>query len=185
MVKTCPICGKEIKKQRARHAKTFCSTKCRGRWWSTQHPIKYVERECPNCHKKFKADNSQVKAGNYKFCSNQCRYDYNRGANAYNYKGGWIRPDGYRQISVDGKQYLEHRCVMEKQIGRKLKSNEHVHHKNGNKLDNDPSNLEIKVDKIHASEHAKGRKHKPIAINRMKLIASKRKRNARGLFITG
>ena len=38
---------------------------------------------------------------------------------------------------------LVHRWVVEKNIGRKLKSNEVIHHIDGNKLNNNFSNLEI------------------------------------------
>lgn len=45
----------------------------------------------------------------------------------------------------------EHRYVMEKHIGRCLKSTEHIHHKDGNKKNNSIDNLEI----LGASEHMK------------------------------
>src|SRR3990167_3790350 len=60
---------------------------------------------------------------------------------------------GYRMIYVDGIRMYEHRHVMEVSLGRRLRRNEHVHHLDGNKINNHISNLEL----ISPSEHA--RKH--------------------------
>lgn len=56
---------------------------------------------------------------------------------------------------VDGKKVRIRRCrlVMERIIGRALLPNETVHHKNGNKVDDRPSNLEL-----WATPHGKGQR---------------------------
>jgi hypothetical protein len=51
----------------------------------------------------------------------------------------------------------EHRYVMAHLLGRPLTSKEIVHHKDENKRNNEPSNLEIVLKKDHAKLHAKGR----------------------------
>lgn len=56
---------------------------------------------------------------------------------------GSVRPDGYRVITVGGRSVLEHREVMSKKIGRPLKRSDHVHHLDGDRLNNSPDNLEL------------------------------------------
>lgn len=63
----------------------------------------------------------------------------------------WITTD-------DGRHLLEHRYIMEQQLGRKLTTNEIVHHKNSNGKDNRPENLELTTKEIHSKNHKIGPK---------------------------
>ncbi len=51
---------------------------------------------------------------------------------------------------------LEHRIVVENNLGRILEKSEVVHHKNGNKKDNRISNLEVMTKEAHARLHQLG-----------------------------
>lgn len=73
------------------------------------------------------------------------------GARNGSWKGGrQIDSDGYILIhspdhpNANAAGYVrEHRLVMEKMIGRHLLPSEVVHHRDGNKQNNEPSNLEL------------------------------------------
>ena len=61
----------------------------------------------------------------------------------------------YVQSYANGKTRRKHRIVMEEYIGRQLKSNEIVHHIDGNKRNNDISNLLLTTRSEHAIIHSK------------------------------
>lgn len=54
-----------------------------------------------------------------------------------------VNSDGYVVRSTNRGKQLQHRVVMEGILGRALLPLETVHHKNGVRSDNDPSNLEL------------------------------------------
>lgn len=68
---------------------------------------------------------------------------------------GRYNHDGYIMLLLtDGTRTLEHRYVMEGILGRALSQDEVVHHLDGNKSHNDPSNLELQTNEEHARHHA-------------------------------
>ncbi len=60
---------------------------------------------------------------------------------------------GYRETYRDGEKMLEHRRVMEDILGRSLEPWEVVHHKDHDKSNNDPSNLEVMTLSTHSILH--------------------------------
>ena len=70
------------------------------------------------------------------------------------------RPDryvdntGYTVVRVDGRIRPEHRVVMAEILGRPLVKGESVHHKNGQRSDNRPENLELWVGPIRHGARA-------------------------------
>lgn len=91
-----------------------------------------------------------------------------RKTGALRYLERFITGEGYARVIVDesdpyfmmgslrrgansGRTVLEHRLVLARKLGRALLAHETVHHRNGNRLDNRPGNLELRV-----GRHGKG-----------------------------
>jgi hypothetical protein len=96
---------------------------------------------CQGCGTTFKSFPSQAKSGR-KYCTMAC-YHKHRVPKAW-----------YKQVKrPDGKpgSATVHRILMEQHLGRVLDPWEHVHHKDGNRFNNDISNLEIRTKWEHPS----------------------------------
>lgn len=72
------------------------------------------------------------------------------GANNPNWKGGTVKKKGYIMIHKPEHPYAnsrgyvrEHRYIYELMLGRYLKSDEAIHHIDGNRENNDPMNLQL------------------------------------------
>lgn len=141
---SCSQCGKGVYTAPSQLGGVHnCSTQCHKEWIRNRRPE--GNRRCRHCKKGFRTNPAYIRrrksAGIY--CSRKC-HDLHR---AIPRKGKRL-PSGY--VSMHGKHKMtHHRWVMERHLGRKLSTNEHVHHVNGKKWDNRIENLKV----LTASEH--------------------------------
>ncbi len=81
------------------------------------------------------------------------------GHNRRNTGMGWME-NGYLYIRIDGRKIAFHRWVKEQQLGRRLRSDEIVHHVDFNPMNNDPANLSILSHSEHTGLHALGKRRR-------------------------
>ena len=133
----CKKCGNEIKQANSRAR--YCN-ECR--WIS-----------CETCGKKKELTTQQIMVPNWgRFCSNGC---WAISCGCKHIKNGYwcVKSNGHPR-AYDKDYYYEHILVAEKKIGRLLDtSTEVVHHKDGNRLNNDPDNLEVQTRQKHSKRH--------------------------------
>jgi hypothetical protein len=130
-----------------KHSATFCSRRCGALGTVSKrepHRLKAIRgkiahnnqgmtKSCLQCSKIFRLSPSRLESKHY--CSQNC-YTQAQKSNPLPLKR-------YKRVTVDGIRVLEHRHVMEKQLGRKLLTHEQVHHKDRDRHNNDPANLEV------------------------------------------
>ena len=117
-------------------------------------PTIKVKLCCLNCKKDFEIlrweyHQKQRRRTSKYYCSAKCKNKVQRlgGELSPSWKGGrrmYPSQKGYVMLRVaPNKRMFEHRFLMEKHLGRKLKVGEVVHHINGNPSDNRVENLVV------------------------------------------
>ena len=111
-------------------------------------------RTCEECGATYKSRNQQ-------FCSRTCA-NRNTARNRANTRGFVMDPKGYKLLRMPTHPMasregyvMEQRFVMSEHLVRMLTSDEVVHHRNGDKADNDPDNLCLSNWVDHGKEHLK------------------------------
>lgn len=114
----------------------------------------YVKRmlKCESCKEDYLGEPGT------RYCSSKCMGVGKMGAAHPRWKGGRHTNSrtGYVFLSINGKYVMEHRHVMSEHLGRPLLRTEQVHHKDGNKSNNNISNLELCSSAVeHRQKHSK------------------------------
>ena len=154
---SCPVCEKKFTKKTSKNK--YCSRECYYEMKRIRKDRVFWTDEMRNkLSKKYIGDGNPM-YGRKGWSKGMKRTDI-CGENHPRWKGGyWISKDGYKiienSVETNGARKAEHRKIIEEFIGRKLSTDEIVHHKNGNKLDNRIENLSVVSRAEHINIHRK------------------------------
>ena len=108
---------------------------------------------CEVCQKRKRMNTQQIENPAWgRFCSHKCE----KANSAFRFKknGYWCVKAADHPRAYERGFYYEHILVLEKKVGRLLDTSvETCHHKDGNRLNNSPENLELKTKSAHSSHH--------------------------------
>ena len=190
----CDWCRKEFVKNtnKLRGIKHYCSRTCLGKANKERYALRRI-RICDYCGVEFDYQGHHKKTNAHFFCSKKCAYEFKK--NQLTVSCDWCGADITRKASAvfrfgphnfcDRGCYQDfinfekagsknqkvcgrvlYRALMEKKLGKKLTSDEEVHHIDGNHENNTMENIKV----MSSSEHSK-------------LHAAQKKRNIYGQFI--
>jgi hypothetical protein len=174
---TCMQCGIVFHVQPSCARAKYCSKVCHN-----QSMVTLLERVCSWCGTTFTCDPSQARLGRGKHCSRACHGQGMRGERSATWKGGRRKTETYVIVMTpEGRCMTEHRFVMQQLVGRRLRSDEHVHHINGIKNDNRPENLRLMTHQEHSQYHGTQGRWARDYNHCVRCLSSDRPHRARGL----
>ncbi len=172
VAKPCQQCGAQVVRNTGDFARTpriFCSRSCAATFNNRVSPKRSKVlrlRICWHCHRLFALRNGSAACMRQFYCDRRCarhavvaRAERRRIPEDWRQSGTFMdRSKGYvlayapdHPRATNRGYVYQHRLVMEEQLGRFLRTDEHVHHRNGKRWDNRPENLEV----MDAREHAR------------------------------
>ena len=140
--KTCEICSKVFERRESyfnHRPARFCSATCRNSYFSSMKSVS----KCKNCSVKVYGRKGYKR----RYCGQKCYWQHLKSSYQERSTGK------YKTIIVNGKRIREHRHIASIILGRKLKEGEIVHHKNHDRSDNRPQNLEVIMQSDHIKRH--------------------------------
>lgn len=145
----CLTCGKQFSGY-ASGPRKYCCRACAGKATASVYEAARISVVCKHCGKRFR-----VRPGlkNRAYCSFKCKQTYVARSTAKQ-RADRMRFNGTKTKYIKFMGRHLHRVMAEQKIGRRLQNGEVVHHVDGNSLNNDPDNLVVITQSIHASIHS-------------------------------